>query len=170
MSVGFGFRKDTLRSIWGFLTWDMNSLFQEIIWVLTDLDYKERWFVGGLFAPVHWEAFCTVLYSHSWSCSAAQLSARLRSGGNAHPSPVGLPKLGTRRQGRQAHFFGRFLTALSRLPLCSHSTPCMMYVKIDQKLRPIPRLWCCSEVRRIARKIDAPPPFSFPWKKKKKVG
>lgn len=103
---------------------------------------------------------------HGRSCSTAGRRCRSARQGQPHP------KTGNAAARKAGAFPWNIPDGfLSRLPLCSYSTPSLHHVcKNRPKLRLIPSLFlrCCSEVRRRTIKINAPPRFLFPWKKKRK--
>lgn len=109
----------------------------------------------------------------AWQWLRRWLCARLRGSGDAHPSALCLPKPATPLGGGQGDVPWNIPDSLlSHLPLCSHSTPFMVYVKNRPKLRLIPGLllWFWSEVRMITIKIKSPHPFLTLLKKNKHKG
>ena len=151
----------------------MNPLFQEIIWLLTYLDYVEGWFVGGLIAPVHCEAVCTLLRFHSWSCSAAVQEVPFCSASwrwqcsslrpCASPNREHSCEEGTRIS---LEYSWRLFMSPSSLFLLN-TLHDVRKNRLKWRLIPNLLLWCCSEVRRITIKINTPP-FLIPLEKETK--
>lgn len=103
----------------------------------------------------------SLLRFHGRGCSAAGQEVPFSSAGATASLRIPAPPKTRNAAARKAGAFPWNIPDgfLSRLPLCSYSTPSLHDVcKNRPKLRLIPSLFlrCCSEVRRITIKINAP--------------
>lgn len=152
----------------------MNPLFQEIIWLLTCLDYRERWFVtwfiGSLWGFLHHPLLSQPKRQRGSSGGAFLLG--LVAVERVSLCPCASPN---REQGCQGGrrissecSWQRFKSPSSLFSLNAVHDVCKNRLK--WRLIPSLLLWCYSEVRRMAIKMNSPPLFLFPRKKKQKGG